>query len=135
MTFQEIFNEDGLYVADSFGEGFCFEIKDGNLFWKQYKEKDSLTWELHVASVNKGLFSKDYRKVFTRQSLFKNKVTKTWSEAMNEWEQSFNCKSCGYENGKEGYKYSRTVANGECWLCPECNEECLVDHIPNEDNY
>ena len=71
MTFQEIFNEDGLYVADNFQQGVCFEVAEGVLYMRTYKTKDSISYETENAVVVKSLFSKVYRKVFTRQSLFK----------------------------------------------------------------
>lgn len=71
MTFQEIFDEDGLYVSDSFREGAAFKINSGSLTLLSYKDKnDVLPYESNFP-VYKGLFSKDFKKVYTRQSLFK----------------------------------------------------------------
>jgi len=70
LTFEEIFNQDGLYVADGFASGTCFEIKNGVLYLLHYRHKDDLSPERTLFSVYKGLFCKKYRQVFTRQSLF-----------------------------------------------------------------
>jgi hypothetical protein len=74
MRFEEIFNKDGLYTADSFVEGYCFEIMDGTLIGVQYKNKDDILPEKHRALCYKGLFQKDYEEVFIIQSLFKIKT-------------------------------------------------------------
>lgn len=54
---------------------------------------------------------------------------------ISEWEASFNCSACGLDNGKQEYTYSRKVASGECWKCPNCKNEIQVGYEPNEDNY
>lgn len=72
MTFQEIFNEEGLYVADGFSNGVAFKVcKSGFLYQITYKTPDDISPSEETMPVYKGLFNKDYRKVFTRQSLFK----------------------------------------------------------------
>jgi hypothetical protein len=72
MKFEEIFNKPGLYVTDSFSEGVCFEVtKEGYLYLVIYKHKDDILPQKTNALVYKGLFAKEYKKVFTRQSLFK----------------------------------------------------------------
>lgn len=72
MNFEEIFDEPGWYVADSFAEGVCFEVtKEGNLQLLAYENKDSITPHRDNAVVYKELFSKEYTRVFTRQALFK----------------------------------------------------------------
>ncbi len=73
MKFEEIFNKNGLYTSDSFIEGYCVEIMDGCLIGVQYKHKDDMNPFKSQALCYKGLFQKDYNKVYTRQSLFKNK--------------------------------------------------------------
>lgn len=75
MKFEEIFKENGLYTSDDFVEGFCFEVHgyEKALIAVQYKNVDDLMPEKHRALVYEGLFNKTYRKVFTRQSLFKTK--------------------------------------------------------------
>jgi len=73
MTFEEIFNEDGLYHGNDFADGFCFEVIDGFLSALQYKHEKDLFPEKYYQGVYKGLFKKDYTKVFTVKSLFKNK--------------------------------------------------------------
>lgn len=71
MKFQEIFNEPGLYVADGFAKGFAFKIdEDGILQSILYSDKDDLFPIISNLFVYAGLFNKDYKKVFTRQSLF-----------------------------------------------------------------
>lgn len=72
MTFDQIFEEDGLYVGNDFVEGFCFKIKDGSMYGVQYKSPSDLLPEIDNFHVYKGLFKKTYRKVLTVQSLFKN---------------------------------------------------------------
>ena len=71
MKFEEIFDEDGLYVADSFVTGYCLQVDKGILRGVQYADKDDLLPEKHNALCYKGLFEKEYKKVYTRQSLFK----------------------------------------------------------------
>lgn len=72
MKFQEIFNEEGLYVADGFSKGVALKVGDlGFLYQIVYKHPDDLFPEEITMPVYKGLFEKDYRKVFTRQQLFK----------------------------------------------------------------
>lgn len=76
MKFEEIFNEEGLYRAESFAEGVCFEIKKNSLndslelFLKTYKDKDDLLPRREIMLVYADLFKKEYTKVFTRKSLF-----------------------------------------------------------------
>lgn len=72
MTFEEIFNEKGLYVADGFAQGACLEVGEfGFLSLLKYRDKDDLFPEKTPAPIYAGLFKKDYKKVFTIQSLFK----------------------------------------------------------------
>lgn len=72
MKFEEIFNEKGLYIADGFAEGSALKVDDeGFLKLVNYKNKDSITYTEDNMLIYKGMFKKDYRKVFTRQSLFK----------------------------------------------------------------
>lgn len=70
LTFEEIFNQDGLYVADGFTQGTCFEIKNSTLYMLLYKDKDYIMPEREIFPIYKGLFSKKYRIVYNRQSLF-----------------------------------------------------------------
>ena len=72
MKFEEIFNEDGLYTSNDFVDGFCFKISNGSLYGVQYKKADDLIPEVDNFHTYKGLFAKDYKKVFTIKSLFKN---------------------------------------------------------------
>ena len=72
MTFQEIFQEKGLYRADSFASGVVFEINEYfQLYTVEYKNENDLQPLKFITPMYKGLFDKDYQKVFTRQSLFK----------------------------------------------------------------
>jgi hypothetical protein len=73
MTFQEIFNESGLYTSDSFAEGVCYQVENGNLYFVQYRDKNDLFPLKENALVYKQVFDKRYRHVFTIQSLFKKK--------------------------------------------------------------
>jgi hypothetical protein len=73
MTFQEIFNEPGLYADDTLIlKGRCLKV-DNNGFLRliSYDSKDSINYTEVNMPVHKDLFNRDYRKVFTRQSLFK----------------------------------------------------------------
>lgn len=71
MTFQEIFNEKGLYRADGFAKGFCFEVnEDFHLNCLQYKDKDDLFPDRTQSFVYKGLFDKNFTKVLNRNQLF-----------------------------------------------------------------
>ena len=72
MTFQEIFNKAGVYRADSFADGVCFEVtEDGNLYVCEYKDKDTLFPTKTDALVYRDLFKKDYQKVLNRGQLFR----------------------------------------------------------------
>lgn len=71
MKFEEIFNEPGLYKADSFMKGVVFEItKDLKLYLVVYRDKDDLLPTKETMCVGADLFKKEYKKVFTRQNLF-----------------------------------------------------------------
>lgn len=56
----------------------------------------------------------------------------TFEELMQRWQQSFNCSNCDNED-HEHFAYSRTVANGEVWICDHCKAETVVEEMPNED--
>jgi len=71
MKLEELFNEDGQYTCDSFVDGFFIEIKDGMFLGNQYKGKYYMFPERWLFHLSKNLFTHDYKKVFTRQSLFK----------------------------------------------------------------
>lgn len=71
MTFEEIFNEAGLYRADGFAKGYCFKVdENGSLSALQYKKAEDLLPEQDHPPVYKGLFKKDFKKVFTVKQLF-----------------------------------------------------------------
>ena len=71
MKFEEIFNESGLYVGTDFAEGTCYQVENDNLYVLHYKDKDDLNPLKENALMYKNLFNKEYKKVYTRQSLFK----------------------------------------------------------------
>ena len=71
MTFEEIFKVDGLYTASSFREGTVFEIEQGALYVKTFKDANDINPFKHPQLVYSGLFTKEYSKVLNRQSLFK----------------------------------------------------------------
>lgn len=72
MKFEEIFKEKGLYKTDSFIKGYCLEVdEDGWLHSLHYRDENDLLPIRENAYINKSYFSKDFTKVFTRQSLFK----------------------------------------------------------------
>ena len=76
MKFEEIFKEEGLYVADSFAKGFAFKITkskiDSSLIISTltYDYDDDMNPVEEDLIVYGGLFNKDYKMVSTRQSLF-----------------------------------------------------------------
>lgn len=71
MKFEEIFNERGLYVADGFAKGFAFLIDDSRtLKTVTYKDKDDINPVIENAICYVGLFTKEYKIVFTRKELF-----------------------------------------------------------------
>lgn len=72
MTLEEIFDESGLYRADSFADGICFEVtEDGNLYWCEYENKETIFPTKRDALVYRDLFKKDYQKVFNKGQLFR----------------------------------------------------------------
>lgn len=77
MTFQEIFNEPGLYRADSFTEGIGFLIEKCQLNGQNelkivyYESPDKLTYNDLPLTIYKGLLEKDYKKVWNKTELFK----------------------------------------------------------------
>ena len=72
MTFQEIFKEEGLYVGPNFSKGYCFGVDpSGFLYNLQYKDANDISPKRDNVVVFSGLFDLEYKKVYTRQSLFK----------------------------------------------------------------
>lgn len=59
---------------------------------------------------------------------------KDWFKDMDKWVEDFHCNECG-NTEYESFRYDRTVANGEVWICAFCNNEVLVDEQPNQDDY
>lgn len=71
MKFEEIFKEEGLYKSEGFIKGYCYEVDaDGYLYSLQYKNKDDITPNRERAFIYKGVFEKNFIKIYTRQSLF-----------------------------------------------------------------
>jgi hypothetical protein len=71
LSFEEIFNQPGIYRADGFGNGVCFEInKDGNLFMLFYDNANDLLPRKEPAPIYKGLFTKQYKQVYNIKELF-----------------------------------------------------------------
>lgn len=91
MKFEEIFKNDGIYVADGFAEGAAFRIDDGTLTLVQYKDGGDLLPTISNYPVHKSLFDKDYRFVYNRQSLF---VPKVVSEEVKD------CTTCNHDGGQ-----------------------------------
>lgn len=76
MTFKEIFENKGLYVAESFREGVCFRVNEyGELHTLTY-DKNDLFPEVHPTKMYKGLLNKDYKEIFTKFQLFGDKRKK-----------------------------------------------------------
>ncbi len=77
MQFQEIFNEPGLYRADSFNNGVGFLIEkcqlngQNELKGVSYDSVDKLSFSEHPVTIYKGLFDKDYKLVYNKNELFK----------------------------------------------------------------
>ncbi len=71
MNFQEIFNEKGLYKANGFVKGYCYEVdSDGWLYSLSYNNINDISPIRERAFVSKYLFDKDFVKVFNRNQLF-----------------------------------------------------------------
>jgi hypothetical protein len=70
MEFKEIFKNDGLYAAEGFAKGFCFEIINGTLYGLQYESTNDLMPEREIFATHLSLFTKKYRQVLTIKSLF-----------------------------------------------------------------
>ena len=73
MTFQEIFDEDGLYSSNYFVDGFCFRIEHNAISGVQYKNKTDLMPTRHTHPVYKSLFKLDYFRVLNIGQLFNKK--------------------------------------------------------------
>jgi len=70
MTFQEIFNKDGLYKTDTFTKGTAFKISDGQIWLAFYSSDNDLFPSIEKLVVYKGLFTKEYTKILTVKELF-----------------------------------------------------------------
>lgn len=64
MSFEEIFNHDGLYVSESFAKGSALRVYNGTLYLVSWANENSFFDNEQVMPVYKGLFEKDYKKVF-----------------------------------------------------------------------
>ena len=74
MKFEQLFDQrNGNYVADGFSEGVCFAVIEGTLYLKIYSSPDDLTPSIECIGMTKSYLHKEYRKVLTVKSLFKNK--------------------------------------------------------------
>ena len=77
MKFEKIFKAEGLYVADSFAKGVCFEIKKNSisgereLYLTTFAHAADLLPTREVMPVYEELFRKEYAIAYTKQSLFK----------------------------------------------------------------
>ncbi len=71
MKFEEIFKKPGLYKARGFAKGVCLKVdSDNNLKIVHYEDKDDMNPREENMVVYGGLFKKEYKVVYTRQSLF-----------------------------------------------------------------
>lgn len=120
MKFEEIFNKTGLYKADSFAEGVCFEIKQNaitnylELYLKKYKNKNDIMPTSEVIPVYSALFKKDYFEVFSRQSLFAEKketVTVKISRVLYESGYKPYMLTCNTHKIKRAYDKFHTLAD------------------------
>lgn len=82
--------------------------------------------------VKKYQFLKEFTNSKTRLTM--EKKIEPYFEALEKWEKSIYCNECGEDDLKR-FSYSRTVANGDCYKCENCKNECLIAHKPNEDTY
>lgn len=79
MTFEKIFNQEGLYVADGFADGIAIRIKQNpftsskEMDFVQYSNPDDIFGETLNIKIYDGLFEKDYQQIFNRNELFKKK--------------------------------------------------------------
>lgn len=55
-------------------------------------------------------------------------------EDLEKWENSFYCNECGCDERSDFY-YTRSVANGDVYVCRKCKTETVFGNKPNEDNY
>lgn len=78
MKFEEIFNEVGLYTANSFTEGVAIKIEKGHIgtemTFVHYKKADDLFPEPFNVKIYSELFKKEYTKVLTVNRLFNKKT-------------------------------------------------------------
>lgn len=76
LTFEQIFQEEGLYKADSFTTGYAFKIRknsftnDMELSAVQYTTPSDILPQTEQVLVYGYLFTKEYRKIFTIKQLF-----------------------------------------------------------------
>jgi hypothetical protein len=78
MKFEEIFKEKGWYVCDGFIQGYCYVVdEDGWLYSLNHKNVNDLFPIKEPALLNKSILKRDFKKVFTRQALFKQNTNKT----------------------------------------------------------
>lgn len=78
MKFEEIFKEKGWYVCDGFIQGYCYVVdEDGWLYSLHHKNKYDLFPIKEPALINRSMFKREFKKVFTRQALFTKNNNKT----------------------------------------------------------
>lgn len=72
MTFNEIFEEDGLYIPtdNSFRQGVAYKIKDRQLFTTTFKDKEDLMPNDEYPIVTYSTINRTYKKVYSRNQLF-----------------------------------------------------------------
>lgn len=70
MSFDEIFDQDGLYVANGFALGFAYHIYKGGLTYVLYENSGDENHLEDRVKLYKPSLHKDYRKVETVAELF-----------------------------------------------------------------
>lgn len=71
MTFEEIFDVDGLYIANGFGYGFAYRVHLGGLSYVQYSEPEDANPNEDRVKMYKDFLVRDYTKVDSVSDLFK----------------------------------------------------------------
>ena len=76
MTFQEIFNEEGMYQGEFFSDGVCFCIKknmleDNTLEMRLYTSTEDRKPKIKFPVIFASTFTQSYKKVKSKKELFK----------------------------------------------------------------
>lgn len=79
MTFEEIFNEEGLYTTKDHVKGFCFEIYNVGghskaLVGVQYRDEKDIDPSKNIHGCYNHLFKSEYSKVLNIKQLFTNRI-------------------------------------------------------------